>query len=90
MHLALGWDAEPLSIGSREKVTRVLGAIVDVLDAVSQHYTNSSNAFPLGGHGGGAYGLLHVIYDGLRVEAGRRDRLDRGEWRSEDDYNRDL
>lgn len=75
LDLALGDTAVALKSGSREKVDKALAALVDVLDVVSTHYLDSSTMFDMGANNGGGESLLRTIYDGLKAEESRRDRL---------------
>lgn len=90
LNLALENGAIPLSPASREKVKLALNAIVDVLNAVTQPYMDSTNFFDVGGHAGGAVSLIYVIDDGLRAEAERRARHQQDEIRADDVRRRDL
>jgi len=90
LSLALDQGALPLTPGSREKVKLALDAIVEVLNAVTRKYLESTSFFDMGGHPGGALSLIHVIDDGLRAEAERRERLQRSEVRPGDFGSRDL
>lgn len=90
LNLALENGAIPLSPASREKVKLALNAFVDVLNAVTQHYMDSTSFFDVGGHAGGAASLIYVIDDGLRAEAERQARHHGGEVRAEDLRRRDL
>jgi hypothetical protein len=81
--------ANALAPATREKVTISLGAIADVLNAVTLHYMQTTTRFdPLDGRS--AVALLHVIDDGLRTEHERRERLKRGEFNVNDLRSRDL
>jgi len=90
LSLAIDEHPAPVAAASREKVNTALSTIVEVLNAVTQHYTDTTSYFDLPGCPGDAVSLLYVIDDGLRVEAERRDRLKRGEVRPDDYRNRDL
>lgn len=90
LSLAVDLHPVPLEAASREKVTLALNALVDVLNAVTQHYLDTSNVFDLPGYPGDAGSLLYVVDDGVRAKAERRDRLKRGEVRDDDFRHRDL
>lgn len=90
LSLALDKHPVPLVPASREKVNTALNAIAEVLDAVTQHYMDTTSSFDVLGYPGGAVSLLYVIDDGLRVQAERHDRLSRGEVRQDDYRRRDL
>ena len=88
--LALDGSVNPLKPANRKKVRGALEAIVDVLNAISQHYIKSQTKFDYLGVSTGAVSLLYVIDDGLKVEAERLDRMRRREVRPEDIEARDL
>jgi hypothetical protein len=90
LSLALDENPTPLEAADRDKVNTALSAIVDVLNAVSLHYMNSSSFFDIHGYPGDVMSLLCIIDDGLRVEAERRDRLKRREVGPDDYSNRNL
>ena len=90
LSLALGEHPAPLAAADRNKVNTALSAIVEVLNAVSLHYMNSSSFFDIHGYPGDVMSLLCIIDDGLRVEAERRDRLKRREVGLDDYSNRNL
>ena len=80
LDLALEQSATPLSIANRQKVQTVLASIVKVLNAVSLHYMQTETVFDVGDPVDGAMSLLHVVSDGLKADAERRARLERGEF----------
>jgi len=84
LSLALGEHVFPLAPASRLAVKTALAAIVDVLNAVSHHYADSTSAFdfPSGNDG---VSLLYVIRDGLRANEERLARLRSGSY-TEDDF----
>jgi hypothetical protein len=89
LSVSLAPRANTLAPATREKVTISLGAIADVLNAVTLHYMQTTTHFdPL--HGRGAVALLYVIDDGLRTEHEQRERLKRGEFNTDDLRSRDL
>jgi plasmid stabilization system protein ParE len=90
MGLALKSGAEPLKPASRAKVKEALGAIAEVLNAVSGHYMKSTTAFEGVGNWNGAVSLLYVIDDGLRAARERQERLRAGEYLVDDYRARDL
>lgn len=89
--LSLALDAHPfpLASASRQQVTVAINCLVDVLNAVTKHYMDTTSVFDLGWEGD-VGPLLYVLDDGLRSEAERRTRLERGEVRSDDWRPRDL
>jgi len=90
LSLALSQGAEPLKAASREKVRAALSAVADVLNAVTQHYRDSTTHFDCGAGSGGAYSLLYCIADGINAEKKRREKLSRGEFDINDNGPRDL
>jgi hypothetical protein len=89
LSVSLAPRANTLAPATREKVGIALEAIADVLNAVTQHYMQTTTRFdPL--HGRGAIALLYVIDDGLRMEHERRERRKRGEFNTDDLRSRDL
>jgi len=88
--LAIGDTAVMLKPGSQEKVGKALAALSDILDSVSTHYLDSSTVFDMGANIGGGESLLHAIYDGLRAEESRRERLREGKMLPEDSNHPDL
>lgn len=89
LRLALADGAEPLKPASRTAVKEALGAIADVLNAVSGTYLDSTTGFDgLGARG--AEALLYVLDDGLKVDQERRERLKKGEYRVDDYAPRNL
>jgi hypothetical protein len=90
LSLALSSGAEPLVAASRLKVKEALESMSDVLNAVSNHYLDSTTMFEgVGGHGS-AESLLYVLDDGLRVERERQERVNKGDYRAGDYQARDL
>ncbi len=79
LDLALKRGAQPLLPASRQHVTEALSAVAAVLNAVNEHYRNSTTVFDLGfDEPQGAVSLLYVIRDGLEVKEKRRRRLKDG------------
>lgn len=89
LNLALNKPARPLKDASKKQVDEALDSIVDVLNALSRHYTDSDLRFRMGSRAGGAVSLLYVLDDGLRAAATREERLRQGRI-SDEDYPRDL
>lgn len=85
LKLAIEDGITPLKAASRKAIKDALSSIVDVLNAMSLHYKDSTTIFdgPTG-YGGGET-LLYVIDDGLRLDEQRKARLHSGEY-SEDDF----
>ena len=88
--LALDGSANPLKPANRKQVREALEAIVNVLNATSQHYIKSRTMFDYLGGSTGAEALLYVIDDGLKTEAERSERIRDREYRPEDLKIRDL
>jgi hypothetical protein len=90
LQLALKRGALPLAEASRQSVREALHSLVEILNAVSAHYLNSTSRFDGGPDAGGALSLLYAIDDGLRVEDERRQRLKSGHGDPRDYAPRDL
>ena len=90
LKLALSSGAEPLKPASRAKVKEALSSISDVLNALSNHYMDSTTMFDGVGNVGGAVSLLYVLDDGLRAEEERNERRKAGDYRAEDYQAGDL
>jgi hypothetical protein len=90
LQLALNRPADPLKAGSRLAVKTVLATFAELLNTISFRYTQSTTYFDFHADMGGAISLLHIVDDGLRAEAARRDRLLRGEALPDDYKPRDL
>jgi hypothetical protein len=88
-NLALSTCAETLKSASRNKVKVSLDSITEVLNVVSLHYMGSTNFFDVD-HSGGAVSLLHLLDDGVKAVAERRERIHRGEIHSDDFPARDV
>lgn len=89
LDLALGEPVRPLAPASRLAVKAALAAIVDVLNAVAAHYSDSTSIFDLPG-GNDSVGLLYIIRDGLRSEDQRHARLKSGEYTTDDLKHQDI
>jgi hypothetical protein len=77
--LALGDAAQPLALASRDDVNSALSTLGAYLNAVSQHYLDSTTLFEFTQGGDDAVGLLYVLRDGLQFEAERVAKLKSGE-----------
>jgi hypothetical protein len=66
-----------------------LNCLVDVLNAVTRHYMDTTSVFDMGWERD-VGSLLYVLDDGLRAEDERQTRLERGEIRDDDWRPRDL
>lgn len=90
LKLALKDNAKNLKSASRKKVKEVLKSISDVLNAISEHYSNSSTLFESIGIVSGAQSLLYVLDDGLKAKQDRQKRRKAGKYLPEDYTIRDL
>jgi hypothetical protein len=90
LKLALSSGAEPLKPASRARVKEALGSISDVLNALSNHYMDSTTMFEGVGNVDGAVSLLYVLDDGLRAKEERNERRKAGDYRADDYQARDL
>ena len=80
-------ETKELEFASHEKIKKALLSISKVLNEISLKYFRSTTAFEFnGGTLGNAVSLLYVIYDGLKANKERKNRMDKGEER-EDDFN---
>lgn len=90
LNLALEKEIVPLKRASRKKIKEALNSIAEVLNAVSQHYTDSEMIFDIGEDPEGAVSLLYVIDDGLKAGEERKERMRSGKYRKDDFSPRDL
>ncbi|MGB7295704.1 MAG: hypothetical protein WBC70_08960 [Candidatus Aminicenantales bacterium] len=90
LNLALEKEIVPLKPASRKKIKEALNSIAEVLNAVSQHYTDSEMTFDIGEDPEGAVSLLYVIDDGLKAGEERKERISSGKYRKDDFSPRDL
>lgn len=88
--LVLNRGAEPLQPASRASVKDVLTSMAGVLNAVSAHYLDSTTVFEGISTPGGAIALLYALDDSVRLQAERRERMNKGDFREEDYRKRDL
>ncbi len=88
LDLSVSETANALEFASRQKVNEALQALVDILDAVSSHYLDSTNYFnePIGD----GLALLYVIHDGIIAEERRREGLRLGEYNTNEYDRRDI
>lgn len=90
LKLALREPAKPLAKAEKEHVEAALKAIVNAMNAVDQHFTDSETRYDLLQPHHGAVALLYVLDDGLRAQERREERL-RNRKPKEDDFRiRDL
>jgi hypothetical protein len=82
--------ADPLLPASRAKVKGVLANFCDLLNALSQHYLDSTSFFDVSGTPGDAEELLYVLDDGLKMDAARKERRRNGTHTPEDYEPRSL
>jgi len=90
LKLVLEKDIVPLEPANRKKIKDALDSIAEVLNAVSQQYTDSETIFDIGEAPEGALSLLYVIDDGLKAGAERKERMRSGKYRKGDFSPRDL
>ena len=90
LQLAMDEGVEPLKPASRAKVKDALEGIAGVLNAVSQHYMDSTIMFEGIPSSRGVVSLLYVLDDGLQAENERRKRIKAGDYRPDDYKARDL
>lgn len=79
LDLAVGPNPDPLAPASRESVKRALATLGELLNFVSQHFTDSTTRFDLGSSDPEAANLLYIIRDGLHFDKERLVRVKRGE-----------
>lgn len=84
LRLVLGGAEKPLSSASREQVDGSLASLRDTLNAVQEAYDDSSTAYDFQPGAGDAESLLYVLRDGMRFDADRRERWERGEVHPDD------
>lgn len=90
LKLAIEEGIVPLESASRKKVKKAIHSIAEVLNAVTQHYCDSTSVFHIDGYPGGAASLLYVLDNGVKAERERRERIKRGEIREGDLGPRNL
>lgn len=86
LRLVLDGAAIPLKSASRAKVKEAIKALDAVLNAISNHYLDSTTFFAPDGAPGGALSLLHILDDGIKAGHARRERMRNGTSRP-DDYD---
>jgi len=84
LDLALDQAAQPLKEASRASVNGALGALEQLLNAVSRHYLDSTSMFSIGPEDDDALSLLYVLRSGLQAQDERRARIQRGEYKPDD------
>lgn len=90
LNLTLNKGVESLKPASRKKVTIALDAIAKVMDAIANHYMDTTITFEGISSPNGALSLLYVIDDGLQFDKDRKERLKAGQYRPDDHKSRDL
>lgn len=78
LELALKRGANPLKSGSREMVRKAMEALEAVLNALAEHYLNSTTSFDVGSGANGALSLLYVLDEGIKAERSRKERIKAG------------
>lgn len=76
--LAVDPDPEPLAPASRAAIKAAIAAVVELLNAVSLHYCDSTTMFEHRTGDTDAAGLLYIIRDGLRVKEERFAKVKSG------------
>ena len=90
LSLAMSAGVKPLKPASRAKIKEALSSISDVLNAISNHYIDSTTRFEGAGGLSGAVSLLYVLDDGLRAQEELNERRKAGNYSVEDYQARDL
>lgn len=90
LRLVLDEAALPLKSASRAKVKEAIKALDAVLNAISNHYLDSTTFFAPDGAQGGAVSLLYLLDDGIKANHARRARMRNGTSRPEDFDKPDL
>jgi hypothetical protein len=90
LRLVLDATAIPLKFASRAKVKEAINALDAVLNAISNHYLDSTTCFAFGSAHGGALSLLHYLDDGIKAGHARRERRRNGTSTPEDFRPSDL
>ena len=87
---AISEHAEPLMPASRAMVKEVLEALSNLLNAVAQHYLDTTTFFDAGTYSGDAQSLLYVLDDGISAEKARSERFQCGNPTPDDLKRRNL
>lgn len=87
---AISEHAEPLMPASRAMVKEVLDALSNLLNAVAQHYLDTTTLFDAGTFSGDAQSLLYALDDGISAGKARSARFKRGNPTSDDLKRRNL
>lgn len=61
-----------------QKVKEVLASFSELLNALSNHYLDSTSVFDISGTPGDAEALLYVLDDGLTTDTARQERRKSG------------
>lgn len=84
LDIALGQDAQPLAPASRAAAKSALAALESFLNAVSNHYIESTTMFDFGPAGADAASLVYLLRNGLHHREEQLARIKRGDIRPED------
>jgi len=78
--LALGHTTSPLAPASRLQVAQVLASMGDLMNLVSNHFTDTTTMFEFATESGpgGAVAALYCLRAGVEAEAKRRERVRSG------------
>lgn len=82
--LALAEPVAPLAPASHSQVNTSLAALRSTLNAVDTHFRDTTVAYELGGHPGGAQSVLRKLHLGIEASKARMDRLRSGKPLPED------
>lgn len=82
--LVLGSATRPLETATREGVEASLQSLRELMNVIQVAYTQGEVGYELHADVQGAEALLYVIRDGLRLEAERQQRWERGEFHPDD------
>lgn len=90
LNLITSVQAKPLEGVSRLKLKEGMGAIAEVLKAVSGHYFDSDILFEMSRGGKGAVSMLYILRDGLALAEERRARIQIGDFSGSERDLRDI
>jgi hypothetical protein len=76
--LMLQQPTTPLADASRLQAKKALEKLTAVLNAISNHYSDSELRFDLGGRINGAVSLLYVLHAGVKAGEARQKRFEEG------------
>jgi hypothetical protein len=88
LDLALSKSVHALEMASRQKVRTALQALTSVMNAIAEHYLDTTIFFET--TDGDAESLLYVLDDGLAADEARRERLRNGQYDPNEHQPRNL